>query len=88
MILTPMACDRTTCQNEGPTLIASEGEIMSEFDADAADRLEDDPILDDPELDEPTADELDDPELSAAEAEADQVDADSDIDSDIDDEPG
>lgn len=52
---------------------------MSEFDSDAADRLEDDPILGDPELDEPTGDELDDPELAAAEAEADQVDADSGI---------
>ena len=80
MILTPMACDRSTCKDEGPNLIASEGEIMSEFEADAADRPEDDPILDDPELDEPTADELDDPELNAAEAEADQVDADSGID--------
>ncbi|WP_209325674.1 hypothetical protein [Brevibacterium renqingii] len=57
---------------------------MSEFEANAADRLDEDPILDDPDLDEPTADELDDPELSAAEAEADQVDVDSDID---DDEP-
>ena len=56
---------------------------MSEFDADAADRLDEDPILGDPDLDEPTGDELDDPELAAAEAEAEQVD----LDSGIDDEP-
>ena len=80
MILTPIACDRSTCKNEGPNLIASEGEIMSEFEPHAADQLDDDPILEDPDLDEPTADELDDPELNAAEAEADQVDADSGID--------
>lgn len=57
---------------------------MSDFDSDAADRLEEDPILGDPDLDEPTGDELDDPELAAAEAEAEQVDLDSDLD---DDEP-
>lgn len=59
---------------------------MTEFDSDAADRLDEGPILDDPDLDEPTADDLDDPELSAAEAEADQVDIDADIDADIDDD--
>ena len=58
---------------------------MSEFDADAADRLDEDPILDDPDLDEPTGDELDDPELAAAEAE--QVDLDSTIDDEPDDIP-
>ncbi|SMX86205.1 hypothetical protein BI49514_01937 [Brevibacterium iodinum ATCC 49514] len=56
---------------------------MSEFDSDAADRLEDDPILGDPDLAEPTGDELDDPELAAAEAEAEQVD----LESGIGDEP-
>ena len=61
-----MARSSTTCKNEGPRLTTSEGEIMSEFDADAADRLDEDPILDDPDLDEPTGDELDDPELAAA----------------------
>lgn len=64
---------------------------MSEFDADAADRLDEDPILGDPDLDEPTGDELDDPELAAAEAEAEQVDLDSTIDDEPDDaliEPG
>ena len=60
---------------------------MSEFDADAADRLDEDPILDDPDLDEPTGDELDDPELAAAEAEAEQVDLDSTIDDEPDDIP-
>lgn len=60
---------------------------MSDFDSDAADRLEDDPILDDPDLDEPTGDELDDPELAAAEAEAEQVDLDSTIDDEPDDIP-
>jgi hypothetical protein len=57
-------------------LIASEGEIMSEFDSDAADRLEEDPILGDPELDDPTAEtSWMIPNSAAAEAEADQVDA-------------
>lgn len=60
---------------------------MSEFDADAADRLDEDPILDDPDLDEPTGVELDDPELAAAEAEAEQVDLDSTIDDEPDDIP-
>ncbi|AMT93038.1 hypothetical protein [Brevibacterium linens] len=60
---------------------------MSEFDADAADRLDEDPILDEPDLDEPTGDELDDPELAAAEAEAEQVDLDSTIDDEPDDIP-
>ena len=60
---------------------------MSEFDADAADRLDEVPILDDPDLDEPTGDELDDPELAAAEAEAEQVDLDSTIDDEPDDIP-
>ncbi|MGC2941335.1 MULTISPECIES: hypothetical protein [unclassified Brevibacterium] len=55
---------------------------MNEFDSDAADRPEEDPILDDPDLDEPTGDELDDPELAAAEAEAEQVGVDSGIDED------
>ena len=60
---------------------------MSEFDADAADRLDEDPILDEPDLDEPTGDELDDPELAAAEAEAEQVDLDSTIADEPDDVP-
>ena len=56
---------------------------MSEFESDATDRPNEDPILDDPELDEPTAAELDDPELNAAEVEAEQVETNID-----DDEPG
>ena len=60
---------------------------MSEFDADAADRLDEDPILVEPDLDEPAGDELDDPEVAAAEADAGQVDLDSTIDDEPDDIP-